>query len=107
MIGYGYAMAAVGLGALVGAGTALVTMVWDTPLAGDPSRQGVIALGLTVLVAGSVWSLFWRAAQRHRLEEVRTVQRRVYLIGMAFVLGLTAAGALIAVLVVAFQSLLG
>jgi hypothetical protein len=107
VIGYGYAMAAVGLGTLVGAGTALVTLVWDTPLAGDPSRQGLIALGLTVLVAGSVWSLFWRAAQRQRIEEVRTVQRRVYLIGMAFVLGLTAAGALIAVLVVAFQSLLG
>jgi hypothetical protein len=107
VVGYGYAMAALGLGALVGAGTALVTLVWDTPLAEDPSRQGLIALGLTVLVAGSVWSYFWRAAQRQRLEEVRALQRRVYLIGMAFILGLTAAGALIAVLVVAFQTLLG
>jgi hypothetical protein len=106
-VGYGYAMAALGLGALVAAGTALVTLVWDRPLAGDPTRQGLIALGLTVLVAGSVWRSFWRAAQRHRLEEVRVLQRRVYLIGMAFILGLTAAGALIAVLVVAFQTVLG
>jgi hypothetical protein len=107
LIGYGYAMAALGLGALVAAGTALVTSLWDTPLAGDPTRQGLIALGLTVLVAGSVWNNFWRAAQRHRIEEVRAMQRRVYLIGMAFIFGLTAAGSLIAVLVVAFQTLLG
>jgi hypothetical protein len=107
VIGYGYSMAAVGLGALVGGGTALVTTVSDTPLAGDPTRQGLIALGLTVLVAGSVWRFFWRAAQQHRLEELRALQRRVYLIGMAFILGLAAAGALIAVLVVAFQTVLG
>ncbi|MEX1135049.1 MAG: DUF5671 domain-containing protein [Acidimicrobiia bacterium] len=107
VIGYGYSMAAIGLGALVGGGTALVTTVWDTPLAGDPTRQGLIALGLTVLVAGSVWRFFWRAAQQHRLGELRALQRRVYLIGMAFILGLTAAGALIAVLVVAFQTVLG
>ena len=107
VVGYGYAMAALGLGTMVGAGTALVTLVWDRPLAVDPTRQGLIAIGLTVLVSGLVWLNFWRAAQRHRLEEVRSVQRRVYLIGMAFILGLTAAGALIAVLVVAFQTLLG
>lgn len=107
VVGYGYSMAAIGLGALVGAGTALVTTVWDTPLAGDPTRQGLITIGLTVLVAGSVWLYFWPAAQKHRVEERRALQRRVYLIGMAFILGLTAAGALIAVLVVAFQTVLG
>ncbi|HLF44160.1 MAG TPA: DUF5671 domain-containing protein [Acidimicrobiia bacterium] len=107
IIGYGYSMAAIGLGTLVGAGTILVTTVWDTPLAGDPTRQGLIGLGVTVLATGAVWNYFWRGAQRHRTEEVRTLQRRVYLIGMAFVLGLTAAGALIAVLVVAFRKLLG
>lgn len=107
VVGYGYAMAALGLGTLVGAGTALVTLVWDRPLAVDPTQQGLIAVGLTVLVAGLVWVNFWRAAQQHRIEEVRSVQRRVYLIGMSFILGLTAAGALIAVLVVAFQTVLG
>ncbi len=107
VIGYGYSMAAIGLGTLVGAGTALVATVWDKPLAGDPTNQGLITLGLTVLVAGAVWRYFWRAAQEHRLEEVRAIQRRVYLIGMAVILGLAAAGALIAVLVVAFQTLLG
>ena len=107
VIGYGYSMTAIGLGTLVGAGTGLVTLVWNTPLAGDPTRQGLIGLGLAVLVAGAVWYYFWRQAQRHRLEELRSIQRRVYLIGMAFILGLTAAGALIAVLIVAFQTLLG
>ena len=107
VIGYGYSMAAIGLAALVGTGTALVATIWDEPLAGDPTNQGLITLGLTVLVAGAVWRYFWRAAQAHRVEEVRAIQRRVYLIGMAFILGLTAAGALIAVLVVAFQTLLG
>ncbi|HEY6629623.1 MAG TPA: DUF5671 domain-containing protein, partial [Acidimicrobiia bacterium] len=107
VIGYGYSMAAIGLGTLVGTGTALVASIWDTPLAGDPTDKGTITLGLTVLVAGAVWQYFWRASQRHRVEEVRSIQRRVYLIGMAFILGLTAAGALIAVLVVAFQTVLG
>lgn len=107
VIGYGYTMSALGLGTLVGAGTALVASVWDEPLAEDPTQRGLITLGLTVIVAGAVWRYFWRASQRHRVEEVRSIQRRVYLIGMAFILGLTAAGALIAVLVVAFQTLLG
>jgi hypothetical protein len=107
VVGYGYSMAAIGLGTLVGSGTALVTTVWDTPLAVDPTREGLVALGLTVLTAGVVWRSFWRAAQQHRVEEARAIQRRVYLVGMAFILGLTAAGALIAVLVVAFQILLG
>jgi hypothetical protein len=107
VIGYGYSMAAIGLGTLVGTGTALVASVWQTPLAGDPTNRGLITLGLAVIVAAALWRYFWSAAQRHRVEEVRAIQRRVYLIGMAFILGLTAAGALIAVLIVAFQTVLG
>ena len=104
--GYEYAMAAGALGALVGAGTALVAMVWETPLAGDPSQSGLIGAGLTVLIAGAVWHYFWRNVQRLRVEERRSPQRRFYLVGMAVILGLTTAGALIAVLVIAFQAAL-
>jgi hypothetical protein len=96
----------VGLGALVAAGTALVAMVWETPLAGDPSQTGLIAAGITVLVAGAVWHYFWGKAQELRVEERRSPQRRWYLVGMAVILGLTTAGALIAVLVIAFQAAL-
>jgi hypothetical protein len=104
--GYEYAMAAVGLGAMVVAGTTLVAMVWETPLAGDPGRTVLIASGLTVIVGGAVWLFFWRSVQRLRVEERRTTQRRFYLIGMAVIMGLTTAGALIAALVVAFQAAL-
>ncbi len=104
--GYEYAMAAAALGALVGAGTALVAIVLETPLAGDPSQSGLIGAGLTVLVAGAVWHYFWQNVQRLRIEERRSPQRRFYLVGMAMILGLTTAGALIAVLVIAFQAAL-
>ncbi len=104
--GYEYAMAAGGLGALVGAATALVAIVWTTPLAGDPSQSGLIGAGITVLVAGGVWLYFWRKVQQAKLAERRSPQRRFYLLGMAVILGLTTAGALIAVLVIAFQATL-
>ena len=104
--GYEYTMAAIGLGALVGAGTSLVAIVLETPLAGDPGQSGLIGAGLAALVSGAVWRYFWRNAQRSRVEERRSPQRRFYLVGMAVILGLTTAGALIAVLVIAFQAAL-
>jgi hypothetical protein len=62
-----------------------------------------------VIASGWVWLHFWRKVQAAspREEEARTVPRRVYLVGMAIVLGLTAAGSLIAVLVIVFRSVLG
>lgn len=105
--GYEYAMAAVGLAALVGAASGLVASAWATPIAGDPGGQSLIALGLTALGAGWVWIRFWRRAQANRLAERRTPQRRFFLVGMAVIGGLTAAGALIAVLVVVFRAVLG
>ena len=103
--GYEYAMAATGLGALVGSATALVNAVFTPTLAGADSGSELIVLGCAVIAAGWVWLTFWRKAQAApRAEEARALPRRVYLIGMAIILGLTAAGALIAVLVVVFRA---
>ncbi len=106
--GYEYAMTAVGLGALVGSTTALVDTAFTPTLAGTNSGAAMIALGCAVIAAGWVWLTFWRKAQgAPRGEEARALPRRIYLIGMAIILGLTAAGALIATLVVVFRALLG
>ena len=101
-------MAATGLGALVGSATALVESVFTPSLAGADSGSELIVLGCVVIASGWVWLTFWRKVQAApRAEEARALPRRVYLIGMAIILGLTAAGALIAVLVVVFRALLG
>jgi len=106
--GYEYAMAATGLGTLVGSTTALVDTAFTPTLAGTNSGSALITLGCAVIAAGSVWLTFWRKAQAApRAEEARALPRRVYLIAMAIILGLTAAGALIAALVVVFRALLG
>ncbi|HEX2405135.1 MAG TPA: DUF5671 domain-containing protein, partial [Acidimicrobiia bacterium] len=106
--GYEYAMAAAGLGALVASTTALVEAAFTPTLAGTNSSTTLITIACAVIASGWVWLTFWRKAQAApRAEEARALSRRVYLIGMAIVLGLTAAGALIAVLVVVFRAVLG
>ena len=106
--GYEYAMAATGLGSLVGSSTALVAAVLTPTLAGTNSGSTLLTIACAVIASGWVWLTFWRKAQAApRAEEVRALSRRIYLIGMAIILGLTAAGSLIAVLVVVFRALLG
>ena len=106
--GYEYAMAATGLGALVGSTTALVEAVFRPTLAGTNSGSTLLTIACAVIASGWVWLSFWRKAQAApRVEEARALSRRIYLIGMAIILGLTAAGSLIAVLVVVFRALLG
>jgi hypothetical protein len=106
--GYEYAMAAVGLAALVGSTTALVEAAFTPTLAGTNSSTTLITIACAVIASGWVWLSFWRKAQAApRAEEARALSRRIYLIGMAIVLGLTAAGSLIAVLVVVFRTVLG
>jgi len=106
--GYEYAMAATGLGSLVGSTTALVAAVFTPTLAGTNSGSTLLTIACAVIAAGWVWLIFWRKAQAApRAEEARALSRRIYLIGMAIILGLTAAGSLIAVLVVVFRALLG
>jgi hypothetical protein len=106
--GYQYGMAAVALGALVGLAVTLINAVFEPRLAGRNSGERLIALGTSVVASGWVWTWFWRRAQAApREEEIRALQRRIYLIGMTVITGLTAAGALIAVLVVVFRAALG
>ncbi|MFZ0625627.1 MAG: DUF5671 domain-containing protein [Acidimicrobiia bacterium] len=105
---YQYSMAAIGLGVLVGSATALTAVAFDTRFIGGNPGQTLIGLGCSALASGAVWMWFWREAQTApRGEEITTHQRRIYLIGMAIVTGLTAAGALIGTLVVLFRALLG
>jgi hypothetical protein len=106
--GYHYGMAAAGLAALVGFTVALINLAFEPRLAGSDTGEALILLGCSVLAAGLVWTWFWRKAQAApREEEIRALQRRMYLLGMAVITGLTAAGALIASLVVVFRALLG
>ncbi|MGC2240179.1 MAG: DUF5671 domain-containing protein, partial [Acidimicrobiia bacterium] len=96
------------LGVLVGSATALTAVAFDTRFIGGNPGQTLIGLGCSALASGAVWMWFWRKAQTApRGEEITTHQRRIYLIGMAIVTGLTAAGALIGTLVVLFRALLG
>ena len=106
--GYEYAMAAAGLGGLVGSAVALINLVFAQRLAGSNTGEGLIALGCSVIAAGGVWFWFWGKVQAApREDEIRALQRRIYLLGMSVILGLTATGALIAALVVLFRALLG
>ena len=106
--GYEYVMAATGLAALVGSTTALVAAAFTPTLAGTNSGSTLLTIACAVIASGWVWLSFWRKAQAApRAEEARALSRRIYLIGMAIILGLTAAGSLIAVLVVVFRALLG
>jgi len=106
--GYQYAMAATGLGTLIGSATGLVDTVFRPNLAGTNTGDLLIGLGCIVVASGSVWLWFWGKVQAApRAAEVGALPRRIYLIGMTIVIGLTAAGSLIAALVIVFRSLLG
>ncbi len=106
--GYEYAMAAIGLGTLVGSSVGLIDAAFERRLADIGTGALLISLGCTVVASGGVWLWFWRKAQAApRESEIPTLQRRVFLIGMTIVTGLTAAGALIGSLVVVFRAVLG
>jgi hypothetical protein len=107
--GHEYAMAAIGLAALVGSTAALVDATFTPTLAGTDRAGTLLTLGCVVIASGWVWLAFWRRVQAAspRDEEARSLPRRFYLIGMSIALGITAAGSLIAVLVIVFRALLG
>jgi hypothetical protein len=107
--GYQYAMTAIGLASLVGSSVGLVEAAFTPTLAGADNTATLLTLGCVVIAAGWVWLHFWRRCQAASPREIeaRSVARRFYLVGMAIVFGLTAAGSLIAVLVIVFRALLG
>lgn len=105
---YEYAMAALGLGGAVGGATSLSVAAFSSERLVTTGAELVI-VALSLLVAALLlWWYFWsRATKAPRLAEVAAGPRHVYLLGLGVVMGLTAAGALIATLVVLFQELLG
>jgi hypothetical protein len=108
VLGYQYTMAAAGLATLVGSAVALIIAVFEPRLAGSSTGEVLIVLGCTVIAAGATWHWFWRKVQAApRAAEIHALQRRIYLIGMTVITGLTAAGALIGSLVVVFRAVLG
>jgi hypothetical protein len=94
---------------LVGSTAALVDATFTPTLAGTDRAGTLLTLGCVVIASGWVWLAFWRRVQAAspRDEEARSLPRRFYLIGMSIALGITAAGSLIAVLVIVFRALLG
>ena len=105
---YEYAMAAIGLGGAVSSATSLSVAAFSSSRLVTQGAELAI-LSLAILVASLLlWGYFWsRAIKAPRLAEVAAGPRRVYLVGLGVIMGLTAAGSLIATLVVLFQELLG
>lgn len=105
---YEYLGAAFALAAVVGGITTLVAAVFgQRTFVGE--RGGMAIVGATTAVIGAmVWYRFWSRAQTApRGIEASTMPRRFYLLGLGVVIGLVAAGSLIATLVFLFQRLLG
>ncbi|MGB7860926.1 MAG: DUF5671 domain-containing protein [Acidimicrobiia bacterium] len=101
---YQYSLAALGIGTAVGAATWLAALAFDNNELVTPSTEAVVATAIVTLVGAMVWLYFWSAASRGPREEIVTGwPRRFYLLGLAVIMGLTAAGSLIATLVVLFQ----
>jgi len=105
---YEYLLMATGMGTAIGTGTSLVAIVFEgSPLVGS---LGTVAVSLVFSFAAAalLWWMFWTNAQEApRPEEAASFPRRFYLLGMAIILGLTAAGAVVGVLLFIFQALFG
>lgn len=105
---YNYAMAAIGLIWAVGGATALATLALEAADVLRPGGDAVITAATILVIALAVWWWFWsRAGRAPREMEAASISRRVYLLGLGVVAGLTSAGALIASLVIVFQRALG
>ena len=105
---YEYAMAALGLAGAVGFATALAAAAFGGDLLVGASTDDIITMAVALISSLAVWWWFWsRATRQPRPVEAVAWPRRVYLLGLGMVLGLVAAGALIATLFDLFRRLLG
>lgn len=105
---YEYLLMATGLGAAIGFGTSLVAVVFEGNALIDNTATVAVSLVLAFTAAALLWWLFWTNAQEApRQAEAASFPRRFYLMGMAIILGLTAAGAVVGVLLFIFQALFG
>ncbi len=105
---YEYLLMATGLGAAIGFGTSLVAVVFESNTLVDSIATVAVSLVLAFTAAALLWWMFWTNAQEApRPPEAASFPRRFYLMGMAIILGLTAAGAVVGVLLFIFQALFG
>ncbi len=105
---YQYVIAAIGLGTAIGSFTTVVTLILRPNLVVTDRGTGVVVGLMAGAVGAIVWWFFWSDAQTApRAPEAASTPRKFYVIGMAIILGLTAAGAVIGVLLYIFQTLLG
>ena len=105
---YEYIMAAVALVVLVGSATSLSAVAFGGfELVGQGDASLPLSIVVGIIISLAVWWWFWTQAQSTPREvEAKATPRRVYLLGMGIVAGITAAQALIATLVIVFQRLL-
>lgn len=104
---YQYLTAAIGLGTAIGAAVALARVLVDDSLIDSVAATGV-SLVIVLAVATVIWWIFWSETQRApRIEEASSTPRKFYVIGLAVILGLVTAGAVVGVLLYIFQSLFG
>jgi hypothetical protein len=105
---YEYIMAAIALGVLVGTATSLSAVAFGGfELVGQGDASLPLSIVVGIITSLAVWWWFWTQAQSAPREiEAKATPRRVYLLGMGIVAGITAAQALIASLVIVFQRLL-
>ena len=94
--GVALAASATGVGVIVNAALSIAV----SPLAGGNARTLLLGGISSLAVGGCVWWLSWRPARQHRMEGPVPLGRRVYLIA---VFGLSAAVALVALLVVGYR----
>ena len=102
---YEYIMAAISLSFLVGSATALSALAFgEFAIVGPADASIPLSIVVLIVVSLTVWWWYWSKAQHApREEEAPATPRRVYLLGMGVISGLTAAQALIATLVILFQ----
>lgn len=103
---YQYLTAAIGLGTAITAGVVLARILVTNDSLIDNVAAAGISLVIVLAVGAVIWWLFWSEAQEApRVEEASSLPRKFYVIGLAVILGLVTAGAVVGVLLYVFQSL--
>ena len=103
---YHYSMAALGLVWAVGGATGLVTLSLDRP-ALVVATEDIVGTATLLIIALVVWFWFWRiCTAAPRGVETASISRRIYLVGLGLIAGLTSAFSLIATLVILIQHVL-
>lgn len=101
-----YLTAAIALSTAIGTGVGLARILFEPdPLVDDIAVLGIAAV-IVLAVAAVVWWIFWTNAQQApRNEEASSLPRKFYVLGMAVILGLITAGAVVGILLYIFRSL--